>query len=67
MNASWPIRFLVSCALAAVAFWLIVTLGGCAHVPVTVVQPHGRCVGAAHSYRLTPDGHKWYLDCVNQT
>ena len=47
------IRLLVVC-------WL---LAGCAPVSVNVVQPHAKCSGV---YAMTPDGHKWYLDCVAQ-
>jgi hypothetical protein len=41
---------------------------GCAQIPAERANwPPAACVGDVHSYRLTPDGYKWYLDCVNQT
>jgi hypothetical protein len=61
--AGGGVALLLYCALVMCALWVT----GCAPLPARVEQPkHTPCVGDFHSYRLTPDGHKWYLDCVNQ-
>jgi hypothetical protein len=42
-------------------------LFGCASPPPRAALPGaGSCINGPHSYRTTPDGAKWYLDCVNQ-
>jgi hypothetical protein len=60
------VKIMTYCVLLLLAWNALVWVTGCAPTPVSVTEPHTRCVGDVHTYRLTPDGHKWYLDCVNQ-
>lgn len=60
MNGPTIFRWAVALALCAAAFYLG-TLTGCT-AEAHVVEPHARCNGI---YAMTPDGHHWYLDCVN--
>ena len=59
--------YLLVALIMTAMFAIALLCQGCAPVPAGILQPHNRCIGDVHSYRLTPDGHKWYLDCVNQT
>jgi hypothetical protein len=60
------VRWGIALALCAAAFYLG-TLTGCVYARETYpADPPAQCVEAAHDYRLTPDGRKWYLDCVNR-
>lgn len=56
-------------ALGLTLFALTLALFGCASAPaptdIGIDKQVTACVGDAHDYKMTPDGHHWYLDCVN--
>jgi len=60
--------FLAVTGLIIAGFVVGTVLFGCASAPAPapIASTATVCIGDYHSYRLTPDGSKWYLDCVNQ-
>ena len=53
-------------AILVIGFVVGVALWGCSAAPAHTNPVASNCVGDFHSYRQTPDGAKWYLDCLNQ-
>jgi hypothetical protein len=64
------IEFALAKLAACVLLWevlILLALASCASAPSRALpDPVTGCTSEVRGYHVTPDGHKWYLDCVNQ-